>query len=181
MKIKIFVNDIEAIAELKNTPTTNAIYDALPLDGAANRWGDEIYFVIPLRIDIEDNATEVVEEGDIAYWPEGCCFCIFFGKTPNSTEDEIIKAIRKGRNTLVTKYAPLSTLMRYSVTKLQVSYNHTTNYINHNYFLPKRIVAKKMLSLVNHSPGKIDHLFKVFTYLTFGGAFIASAARNALD
>ena len=92
MKIKIFVNDIEAIAELKNTPTTNAIYDALPLDGAANRWGDEIYFVIPLRIDIEDNATEVVEEGDIAYWPEGCCFCIIFGKTPNSTEDEIMAA-----------------------------------------------------------------------------------------
>lgn len=89
MKIKIFVNDIGAVAELENTKTAKAIYDALPLDGAANRWGDEIYFVIPRRIDLENDATEVVEAGDVAYWPEGSCFCIFFGKTPGSTEGEI--------------------------------------------------------------------------------------------
>ena len=89
MKIKIFTNEIEAVAELENIPTAKAIYNALPLDGAANRWGDEIYFVIPVRVDAEENATEVVEEGDLAYWPEGSCFCIFFGKTPASTEDEI--------------------------------------------------------------------------------------------
>ncbi len=89
MKIKIFCNDIEAVAELDNTKTAKAIYDTLPIDGAANRWGDEIYFVIPLRIDMEKNATDVVEIGDVAYWPEGSCFCIFFGKTPESTEDEI--------------------------------------------------------------------------------------------
>ena len=89
MKIKIFANDIEAIAELEDTETAKTIYSALPLDGAANRWGDEIYFVIPKRIDLEKDATETVEIGDVAYWPEGCCFCIFFGKTPNSTEGEI--------------------------------------------------------------------------------------------
>ncbi len=89
MKIKIFVNDIEAEAELENTPTAKLIYDMLPIDGAANRWGDEIYFVIPLRLDEEKDATDIVEVGDIAYWPEGCCFCIFFGKTPDSTETEI--------------------------------------------------------------------------------------------
>ncbi len=89
MKIKIFANDIEAVADLEDTITAKAIYSALPLDGAANRWGDEIYFVIPRRIDLEKDATEVVEAGDVAYWPEGSCFCIFFGKTPNSTEGEI--------------------------------------------------------------------------------------------
>ena len=88
-KIKIFCSDIEAEAELENTKTAREIYNLLPLDGAANRWGDEIYFVIPLRLDLEKDATEVVEKGDIAYWPEGCCFCIFFGKTPASTETEI--------------------------------------------------------------------------------------------
>ena len=92
MKIKIFTGDMEAVAELENTPTAKAIYNALPLDGAANRWGDEIYFVIPVRIEMEKNATEIVEEGDVAYWPEGSCFCIFFGKTPASTEDEIMAA-----------------------------------------------------------------------------------------
>ncbi len=89
MKIKIFTVDIEAIAEIDNTPTAREIYSRLPLDGAANRWGDEIYFVIPVRIDTEKNATEIVEVGDVAYWPEGNCFCIFFGKTPESTENEI--------------------------------------------------------------------------------------------
>lgn len=89
MKIKIFTGEIEAEAELEETPTAKAIYNALPLDGAANRWGDEIYFVIPVRVEMEKDATETVEEGDIAYWPEGSCFCIFFGKTPASKENEI--------------------------------------------------------------------------------------------
>ena len=89
MKIKIFINDIEAEAELENTPTAMAIYKMLPVDGAANRWGDEIYFVISLKLDAEKDATDTVESGDLAYWPEGCCFCIFFGKTPDSTESEI--------------------------------------------------------------------------------------------
>ncbi|MEK6947135.1 MAG: cyclophilin-like fold protein [Nanoarchaeota archaeon] len=89
MKIKIFVNDIEAEAELKNTPTAKAIFNILHIDGAANRWGDEIYFVIPLKLKLEKSADDVVEKGDLAYWPEGCCFCIFFGKTPASTETEI--------------------------------------------------------------------------------------------
>ena len=89
MKIKIFVNDLEAEAELKNTPTAKAIFNMMPIDGAANRWGDEIYFVIPLKLDLEKGAADVVEKGDLAYWPEGCCFCIFFGKTPESTETEI--------------------------------------------------------------------------------------------
>ena len=92
MKIKIFANDIKIDAELEDTPTAKEIYNSLPLDGAANRWGDEIYFVIPVRLDAEKGATEVVEEGDLAYWPEGSCFCIFFGKTPASTEDQIMAA-----------------------------------------------------------------------------------------
>ena len=43
MKIKIFCGDIEAIADLKNTETAREIYNALPIDGAANRWGEEVY------------------------------------------------------------------------------------------------------------------------------------------
>lgn len=89
MKIKIFAGDIEAEAELENTPTSKAICKSLPLEGAANTWGDEIYFVVPLRIDAEKSAKEVVEEGDIAYWPEGNCFCIFWGSTPASKGSEI--------------------------------------------------------------------------------------------
>ncbi len=89
MEIKIFAQDIEATAELEDNKTSRFIYSRLPLDGATNRWGDEIYFVIPVIIEEEKDSTDIVEVGDIAYWPEGCCFCIFFGKTPNSTETEI--------------------------------------------------------------------------------------------
>ncbi|MBI2653339.1 hypothetical protein HYX02_00870 [Candidatus Woesearchaeota archaeon] len=89
MKIKISSGKINVIAELKNTPTANAIYNALPLEAAANRWGDEIYFPIPVSLDEESDAKDVVSEGDVAYWPEGSCFCIFWGRTPASKGDEI--------------------------------------------------------------------------------------------
>ena len=89
MKIKIFANEIGVEAELENTESAKRFYESLPIDGASNRWGDELYFVIPLKLDLEEDSTDVVEKGDIAYWPEGSCFCIFFGKTPESTDTEI--------------------------------------------------------------------------------------------
>ena len=89
MKIKISSGKISAVAELKHTQTAKAIYNALPLEAAANRWGDEIYFPIPVSLDSEQEAKEVVSEGDVAYWPEGSCFCIFWGRTPASKGDEI--------------------------------------------------------------------------------------------
>lgn len=89
MKIKIKSGAVNAVAELKNTPTAKAIYNSLPIECAANRWGDEIYFPININLDAEEDAKEIVEIGDIAYWPEGNCFCIFFGKTPASKGDEI--------------------------------------------------------------------------------------------
>lgn len=89
MKIRISCNETEATAELNDGITARAVYGALPLEGSANRWGDEIYFVIPVHIDLERDAKETVEAGDIAYWPEGSCFCIFWGKTPASKGNEI--------------------------------------------------------------------------------------------
>ena len=89
MKIKITSGNTEAVAELKDTLTANTIYNALPIEGAANTWGDEIYFVVPVNLEAENDAKEVVDQGDIAYWPEGNCFCVFFGKTPASKGDEI--------------------------------------------------------------------------------------------
>lgn len=94
MKIKITSGNITAIAELKNTSTAKTIFEDLPIEGAANRWGNEIYFVIPVNLEAEKGAKEVVSEGDIAYWPEGSCFCIFWGKTPASKGNEIRAASR---------------------------------------------------------------------------------------
>ena len=87
MKIKIVSGNVEAIAELKNTKTAKAIFDKLPIKGNANTWGEEIYFEISVSLEEEDDAKEIVKKGDIAYWPQGKCFCIFFGKTPASEDD----------------------------------------------------------------------------------------------
>ena len=68
-----------------NTLTATRIFEALPFEGSANVWGDEIYFEIPLTLEPEPEARADVEVGDLAYWPAGPAFCIFFGPTPVST------------------------------------------------------------------------------------------------
>lgn len=88
MKIRIKAGCIEAIAELNNTNTAFAVFDALPFDSVAHRWGDEVYFEIPLELELEDG-REVLEAGDVAYWPSGKSMCVFFGPTPSSKGNEI--------------------------------------------------------------------------------------------
>jgi hypothetical protein len=53
-----------------------------------NTWGDEIYFQIPVDVGPE-NPQETVSLGDLAFWPPGKAFCIFYGQTPASEGDEI--------------------------------------------------------------------------------------------
>jgi len=87
-RIEIVAGEVAAEAELNETETAEAIWDALPIEGAANTWGDEIYFSIPLTLELEDG-QEVVQLGELGYWPPGRAFCIFFGPTPASEGDEI--------------------------------------------------------------------------------------------
>jgi hypothetical protein len=87
-KIRITAGTIEAEAELNDTRTAQATWEALPIKGRVNLWGDEIYFSIPLKLKLEAG-QELVSLGDLGYWPEGNAFCIFFGPTPVSQGDEI--------------------------------------------------------------------------------------------
>lgn len=84
MNIRITVGDIEIEGFLRDNPTALAIYDALPIRAKAVRWGEEIYFNIPVRSDREKDAQTVMKPGDLAYWPDGDAFCVFFGPTPLS-------------------------------------------------------------------------------------------------
>ena len=90
-KIRIYTKStgyISAEISLEKSPkTARAILNALPIRGRINRWGDEIYFAIPV-IEKEENAQEEVDVGDLGYWPLGKGFCIFFGRTPASIGDE---------------------------------------------------------------------------------------------
>lgn len=86
--IRITVGSVAAEAELNATRTAQAIWDSLPVRSRAQTWGEEVYFTIPVKMPLE-NGQEVVALGDLAYWPTGKAFCIFFGATPASRGAEI--------------------------------------------------------------------------------------------
>ena len=77
-----------AEAELNDSRTAAAIWSALPIEARGQTWGDEIYFGIGVRAEAEA-AKDIVALGDLAYWPPGSAFCIFFGPTPMSQGNEI--------------------------------------------------------------------------------------------
>lgn len=85
--ITITVNGKTFRAELNDSPTAVAIVDALPISGGANTWGDEIYFEIPVNMPQETSARDDVTVGELGYWPVGKAFCIFYGRTPASTDE----------------------------------------------------------------------------------------------
>jgi hypothetical protein len=87
--IQISFGEVVVEGQLHESPTAALIWEALPIEGEGHRWGDEIYFTIPVAAELDDTAREVVELGDLGYWPQGRAFCIFFGPTPVSTSDEI--------------------------------------------------------------------------------------------
>jgi hypothetical protein len=88
-KILIRAGELVVQANLNNSPTAKAIAEALPIKGKANRWGGEIYFTIPVKTELEADSRDVLEAGELGYWPTGEALCLFFGKTPASRGDEI--------------------------------------------------------------------------------------------
>jgi uncharacterized protein len=86
--IRITAGGVSMPATLNASRTADAVWAALPITAAAQTWGDEIYFGIGVKLG-EDGGREVVEMGDLGYWPPGQAFCIFFGPTPASRGDEI--------------------------------------------------------------------------------------------
>lgn|SRR5512146_513623 len=87
-RIRITAGSVSAEAVLNESHTAAAVWNALPLSVPGQRWGEEIYFGIPVKVKPE-SPSETVELGDIGYWPPGSAFCIFFGPTPASRGREI--------------------------------------------------------------------------------------------
>ena len=85
--IRITAGSVSAEARLNDTQTARAIWDKLPIEARGETWGEEIYFDIGLTAPAEA-PREVVDVGDLAYWPPGRAFCIFFGPTPVSRGGE---------------------------------------------------------------------------------------------
>ncbi len=92
-RIAVSFNNNQHVLEVvpRDNATANVIDKALPLTGSVKRWGDELYWDI--GIDAPSlGATMTVSCGDIAYWPEGKCLCVFYGRTPASTGDVPVPA-----------------------------------------------------------------------------------------
>ena len=86
--VKITFEKLSILATLNNSSTSDKLWKKLPIESSVSTWGEEIYFSIPIN-DVEENAKSVVDLGDLAFWPPGSAFCLFFGQTPVSSEGAI--------------------------------------------------------------------------------------------
>ena len=87
-QIRITSGTVSQTATLNDTQTAQLVWDALPFDISGSRWGDEIYFSIPVHTGTE-RGQATVSAGDLGYWEPGSAFCLFWGPTPVSRGNEI--------------------------------------------------------------------------------------------
>lgn len=88
-RIRIRAGAVTVSATLNDSSTADAVWDALPITGQVQTWGDEIYFSIPVEAAAAPDAQATVDKGAVAYWPPGSALCLFWGPTPMSRGDEI--------------------------------------------------------------------------------------------
>ncbi len=88
MQIKITSNDTELTGRIDHDEFAEKLAPHLPVSTTASTYGEEVYFDLPVEMDVEDDATDVVDPGTITFWCEGTAMAIPYGPTPSSHEDE---------------------------------------------------------------------------------------------
>jgi hypothetical protein len=87
-RIRIAWQGGEVTAHLRDTPTASGLLGVLPCDAKAQTWGDEVYFEVPLKAQLESGASQVVDPGTVCFWVEGGALALPFGPTPVSKGGE---------------------------------------------------------------------------------------------
>ena len=88
-KIKIKFLNCSINVDLYDTQTSNLIWESCPIESVISTWGDEVYFDTKIQTIKEENAKDVINKGEIAFWVEGSSIAIGFGPTPISHDSEI--------------------------------------------------------------------------------------------
>jgi len=87
MKLRITAGKLALEAQLRDTPTTRALAQALPFESSAQTWGEEVYFTTPVSAKLEADAKQVVDAGTVCFWTEGDALALPYGRTPISTDE----------------------------------------------------------------------------------------------
>jgi hypothetical protein len=85
-KIRITAGKTQFEVALDDTPTAQALLEALPFASVAQTWGEELYFEAPVNANLEPEARQTVEPGTVCFWVEGSALALPWGRTPISTD-----------------------------------------------------------------------------------------------
>ncbi|MFT5088754.1 MAG: hypothetical protein ACI906_004000 [Candidatus Latescibacterota bacterium] len=88
MRVKIIWDGGQLTAQLNDTATAQQVWQALPCQSSASTWGEEVYFEMPVHVELEDDARQVVEAGTVCFWTGGNSLALPYGPTPASHGDE---------------------------------------------------------------------------------------------
>lgn len=75
---------VRLYAILEATPTAEAVWEVLPIEGRARLRSGEIHFDAALRRAPEPEARRQARSGDVGFWPEGKAIALFFGPPPDA-------------------------------------------------------------------------------------------------
>ena len=73
----------------RDTETARLISKSVPINSKIQMWGEEIFFNTNIQVALENDAKEVMQLGELAFWTEGSAIAIGYGKTPVSIDQEI--------------------------------------------------------------------------------------------